>query len=305
MNTLKPQKITPFLWFDGKAEEAMRFYTSLFTNSEITRLKKWDKEVPFPSVREGQVMEGTFVLDGFELHAFDAGPLFKFNPSISFFVIYESEDEVNKLWEKLIDGGEAMMPLDHYEWSDRYGWLTDQFGISWQLMTGKLEDVGQRVTPLLFFTGSQWGRAEEAMHFYMSVFKNSSLDGIAKYGPEGGKNEGKVMHGQCKLMEQTFMAMDSAVDNDFPFNEATSLFVSCKDQAEVDYYWEKLTDGGQESQCGWLKDKFGVSWQIVPETYVRIMDSGKQANIKNVMEALMQMKKLDIAQLEEAFNQPV
>lgn len=292
--------ITPLLWFDNQAEKAINYYTSIFANSEILHLKNWPEGGPFPS---DTIQSGSFKLDGVKFHAFDAGPQFKFNPSISFFVVCETEAEVNKLWAGFIEGGKALMPLDSYPWSERYGWLTDQFGISWQLMKGKLEEVGQKITPLLMFSGSQKGRAEEALRFYMSVFENSSLDGIAKYGPEIPGNEGMVMHAQGRLMGQTFMVMDNGEDNDLPFNEAISFFVSCSDQQAVDYYWDKLTaDGGSESMCGWLKDKFGVSWQIVPEFILDKMTNGDPAKVGNMMQALGKMKKLVVADLKQAYN---
>jgi predicted 3-demethylubiquinone-9 3-methyltransferase (glyoxalase superfamily) len=297
---MESTKITPFLWFDNQAEKAVNFYTSIFPNSEILQLKKWPEGGPYSS---DSIQLGSFILDGVKFHAFDAGPQFKFNPSISFFVVCETAAEVNKLWAGFIEGGKALMALDSYPWSERYGWLTDQFGVSWQLMKGKLAEVGQRITPLLMFSGSQKGRAEEAIKFYMSVFENSSLDGIAKYGPEVPANEGMVMHGQGKLMGQTFMVMDSGEDNDHPFNEAISFFTSCKDQQEVDYYWNRLTaDGGSESMWGWLKDKFGVSWQIVPELVAEKMTSGDPDKLEKMFQALLQMKKLIVADLEKAYN---
>lgn len=295
------QNITPFLWFDNQAEEAINFYVSIFSDSEILQLKKWPEGGPFPP---DTIQSGSFILEGVQFFAFDAGPQFQFNPSISFFVVCETEADVDELWSKLIEGGEPLMPLDHYPWSKRYGWLTDQFGLSWQLMKGKLEEVGQRITPLLLFTGAQKGKAEEAIKFYMTVFENSSLDGIAKYGPEVPANQGMVMHAQGKLMGQTFMVMDSGEDDDHPFNEAISFFIHCKDQKEVDYYWNKLTaDGGSESMCGWLKDKYGVSWQIVPESIMDKLTSGDPAKTANMMRALGQMRKLDVEVLENAYNQ--
>lgn len=302
MNNLKNQKITPFLWFDNNAAEAINFYTSIFPNSKINLLRNWPEGGPFPP---NTIHAGSFILDGVHFYAFDAGPQFKFTPAISFFAVYETDQEIDALWNKLIEGGEALMPLDRYAWSERYGWLTDRFGISWQLMKGNPEDVGQKITPLLFFTGAQRGRAEEAMNLYMSVFKESVSDGILKYAPgEIDAEGGMVKHAQCRLMGQTFMLMDTAIEeSDFPFNEAISLFVSCQDQQEVDYYWESFTKEGQEQPCGWVKDKFGVSWQIVPGFLLERLTEGESGRVQNMMEALYKMKKLDVAALERAYNQ--
>ncbi len=305
MSNLNKQKITPFLWFDDKAEEAMNFYVSAFPNSEITLLKRWPSSTPFPteSTKPGSVQSGSFVLDGVQFYAFDAGPMFRFNSSISFFAVFETDAEVDAVWNKLIEGGEVMIQIDKYKWSDRYGWLNDRFGVSWQLYKGRLKDVGQRISPLLMFSGKQRGKAEEAMNLYMSLFENSLSDGISRYTASDPGPEGLVNHAQFRIMGQTLMVMDNGFENEMPFNEAISLFVNCKDQQEVDYYWDQFTKEGEESRCGWLKDKFGVSWQIVPEFLSDTFETDDPIQIKNVMAAMSQMKKLEVAKLKEAYNQ--
>lgn len=306
MDTIKTtQKIRPFLWFDDRAEEAVNFYVSIFPNSKISLMKKWPKKTPFPpeSTKPGSVQQANFDLDGCQFCAFDAGPLFNFNPSISFFAIFETKDEVDAIWNKLMEGGEALMPLDSYDWSERYGWVTDRFGISWQLMKGKLSDVGQRITPLIMYSGRQRGKAEEAMNLYMSIFKDSSSDGVAKYDVGEPGPEGMVKHGQFRLGNQSFMVMDNGTENDIPFTEAISFYVNCKDQAEVDYFWNRFTEEGSESVCGWLKDKFGVSWQIVPEFLTEKLALEEPTKRQRLFEAINRMKKLDVAKLKEAYNQ--
>lgn len=157
----KYQKIIPNLWFDGVAEEAVNFYTGLFPNSKTGNIYRFGKEGhEIHGNPEGSVMNVEFSLADLHFLALNGGPLFKFNPSISFFVICETEEEMRNLWEQLVDGGEIMMPLDNYEWSDSYGWLNDRFGLSWQLMLGEVKEVGQKITPLLFFTGDLRGKAE-------------------------------------------------------------------------------------------------------------------------------------------------
>ncbi len=291
------QKITPFLWFDGKAEEAAKFYTSVFSNSKIVNIKHWGEGSPFP---KEQVMTATFELDGQQFYAFDAGPMFKFNPSVSFFVVCETEEETDTVWQKLLEGGNVMMALDKYDWSEKYGWLQDRFGISWQVSFGKISDVGQKITPSFLFTKEHAGKAEEAVNFYTSVFDNSSVSGILKYTAGENEVEGAVKHAQFSLGEQMFMAMDSSAAHAFIFNEAISLFVSCKTQEEVDYFWIKLSEGGATNRCGWLKDKFGVSWQIVPEVLGRLMNDTDVQKAKRVMQAMMKMDKMIIADLENA-----
>jgi len=187
------------------------------------------------------------------------------------------------------------MPLDKYDWSEKYGWVQDKFGISWQLAFGKFKDVGQKFTPTLMFTNNKAGRAEEAIRYYTSVFDNSSIVGILKY--TAGENDvlGYVKHAQFKLGQQVFMAMDSSLTHDFNFNEAVSLVVECNTQKEIDHYWGKLGMEGEEGQCGWLKDKFGVSWQVVPSILGKLMNDPEKA--PRVMQAFMKMKKFEIEKL--------
>ncbi len=285
----KMQKINPFLWFDQQAEEAAHFYTSVFKNAKIGS-----------TVRNGEaVMVVDFWLDGQKFSALNGGPQFQINPCISFFVVCETEAETDKVWQKLAEGGTALMPLERYDWSPKYGWIQDRFGVSWQISWGKIAEVGQKFTPLLMFSGPQQGRAEEAMRFYTSLFDDSAIGGILHYGAGQGP-EGQVTHAQFTLNGQTFMVMDSGVEQLFTFNEAVSLVVNCGNQEEVDFFWEKLTaDGGQESQCGWLKDKFGVSWQIIPEALPRLLGDPDPAVSQRAMAAMMQMRKINIAQLSE------
>lgn len=298
------QKITPFLWFDQQAEEAMNLYVSVFPNSTIKILKKWPEHAPFPeeSCKPGTVQTGIFTINGLTVYAFDAGPMFKFNYSISFFVTCSSSEEIERLWNLLIERGEAMMPLDSYEWSEKYGWLKDRYGVTWQFMKGDIDKVGQSIAPLLLFSGKQRGRAEEAMKLYTSIFKNSAIEGVTKYQAGEPAPEGYVKHAQCKLEGETFMFMDSGIESEVPFNEAISFFVQCRNQNEVDYFWEKLLEDGQESACGWLKDKFGVSWQIVPQFAIEKIINGEPDRLMNMMLALSKMKKLDMETLQNAYD---
>lgn len=156
----------------------------------------------------------------------------------------------------------------------------------------------QKITPHLWFDDN----AEEAIEFYLSIFKNSRIIHISRYGKGGPGREGSVISAIFQLEDQEFMALNGGPY--FKFNEAVSFFVSCKDQKEVDYYWNALTaDGGEESMCGWLKDKFGVSWQIVPSVLRQLIDSPDQERAARTMEAMLKMNKLDIKTLENAYNQ--
>jgi len=191
------------------------------------------------------------------------------------------------------------MELSSYPWSKKYGWVADRFGLSWQV---NLVGSSQKVSPLLMFVGKQSGKAEEAIRFYTSIFRNSSVATIEKFGKGTPQPEGNVMHARFSLDAEEFMAMDGGLDHQFTFTEATSFFVSCKTQAEVDEFWEKLSTGGEKGQCGWLKDRYGVSWQIVPSRLGELLADKDPERVKRVTQAMLQMKKLDISQLEEAYH---
>ena len=275
--------IYPCLWFNGNAKEAATFYCSVFSNTQI--------KVDTPLVV-------TFESAGQKFMCLNGGPQFTFNPSISFFVLLESEEELDKAWNKLLDGGSVLMALGKYDWSRKYGWVQDRYGVNWQLSFGKYEDVGQRFSPTLMFTGDQHGNAEKAVQFYTSVFDHSSVVGILRYSATDGDVEGTVKHAQFKLGGTVFMAMDSSYPHAFSFNEAISFVVDCKTQGEIDYFWSKLSEGGSEGQCGWLKDQFGVSWQVVPAMLGELMSTPGKS--ERVLQAVMRMKKFDIAELESA-----
>lgn len=152
----------------------------------------------------------------------------------------------------------------------------------------------QKITTFLWFDGN----AEEAANFYISVFKNSKIRDIVRYGDSGPGPKGSVMIVDFELDGEQFTALNGGPE--FKFNESISLVVHCQSQEEVDYFWEKLSAGGQQVECGWLKDKFGLSWQIVPEIFLDLLRNSDDQKKDRVMRAMMKMKKLDIKQLQEA-----
>ena len=285
------QKIIPFLWFDEEAEEAAEFYTSIFKGSEITSTARYGETHP---ERSGKVMTVNFRLEHQDFIALNGGPEFIFTPAISFFVTLETVAEVDALWEKLAQGGTVLMPFQKYDWSEKYGWLNDKYGVSWQIGVG--DSGAQTIVPSLLFVGEQCGKAEEAIGLYSSLF-DSSLTQMMK-NPESAN----VDYAQFTLAGQTFIAMDSDEKHNFSFNEAVSLFVNCTSQTEVDELWNKLTAEGEESQCGWLKDKYGVSWQIVPTELGKLMNDPDPEKAALVTQTLMQMKKIELGVLERAYE---
>jgi len=298
------QKIVPHLWYDKEAKEAAEFYTSLFPKSKITNI------TTLHDTPSGDCDIVSFQLWGYSLMAISAGPLFKFNPSISFMVNFDlSQDtkarqRIDTLWAKLSDGGKVLMELDKYPFSEHYGWVQDKYGLSWQLILTKPEgEERPLIIPSIMFVGDVCGKAEEASDFYLSVFKNTKRGAIARY-PKGMEpdKEGTVMFTDFMLEGEWFGAMDSAHKHEFTFNEAISFIVHCDSQEEIDYYWEKLSAVPESEQCGWLKDKYGVSWQIASKEMDDMLQNGTREQIDRVTQTFLPMKKLDIATLQKAYE---
>ncbi|GHH99886.1 VOC family protein [Neobacillus kokaensis] len=289
------QKIVPHLWYDKEAKEAALFYISLFENSTLLN------ETVIENTPSGDSELVSFKLAGLEFMAISAGPYFNFNPSASLMVACESVEEVNTKWKALLEGGTEIMPLGEYPFSKWYGWVQDRFGLSWQLMLTDNAQTVQKITPNLLFSGESCGKAEEAVNYYKDIFKDSEMGFISRYGAgEAISSKAKVNYADFKLCGMHLSAMDNAYDVDFNFNEAFSLIVNCKDQKEIDYFWDKLSAKPDAEQCGWVKDQFGFSWQIAPDNMNEVMYKGSREENLRVMEALFKMKKIDVKALENA-----
>jgi predicted 3-demethylubiquinone-9 3-methyltransferase (glyoxalase superfamily) len=299
------QKITPCLWFDGQAEEAAELYASIFPDSRIGRTTRYGKSgFEIHGQPEGRVMSIEFQLAGQAFLGLNGGPLFKFTPAVSFLVACRTKEEVDRFWSVLSVGGTALMELGEYPFSGWYGWTQDRFGLSWQVMWMGDRPITQKITPTLMFVGAVSGRAEEAIRYYASTFNEAKIGDILRYGRgEEPDMEGTIKHAAFRLAGQEFAAMDSAHRHDFGFTEAVSLMVNCETQSQIDAYWDKLTEGGDPrfQQCGWLKDKFGLSWQVYPTVLGEMLQSPDPAIVARVTDAFMPMKKLDLAALNKAF----
>ncbi|HYE09256.1 MAG TPA: VOC family protein [Patescibacteria group bacterium] len=291
------QKIIPHLWFDKEADEASKFYVSLFENSKLK-----DKTI-LNDTPSGTVDMITVELAGQEFMLLSAGPYFKFTPAVSFLIACSTVAEVETLWGKLIQDGQALMPLDSYPFSEKYGWVIDKYGLSWQVMHMGDFEMKQKITPTLMFVGDQCGNAEEAIRFYTSTFNDSKIGDIVRYGEDAAPNKPETIeHVTFTLESQSFSAMDSAYDHDFTFNEAISFVVNCDTQEEIDYYWGRLSAVPEAEQCGWLKDKYGLSWQIIPTIMNAMMKNKDPRKLAQVTEAFLKMKKFDIAELMKAYE---
>jgi predicted 3-demethylubiquinone-9 3-methyltransferase (glyoxalase superfamily) len=239
---------------------------------------------------------------GQKFMAISAGPYFTLNPAISLFVVFKDEAEITAVWEKLAEGGKILMPFNTYPWAQKYGWLQDKYGLSWQLSMSEHHDVAQKITPMLMFTQDKSGKAKEAIEAYTTIFPDSKVDMMVPYAAGEGDTEGFIKHARFSLGGQGFMAMDSSGPHQFTFNESISLVVNCDTQAEIDYFWEKLSAVPEAEQCGWLKDAYGVSWQIVPSTMDEMMTKGTAEQRARVTQAFLTMKKFDIVALERAYE---
>ncbi|WP_370897849.1 VOC family protein [Chryseobacterium gossypii] len=283
--------IFPCLWYDGNAKESAEFYCKVF-DGKIT--------ADTPVVMNIDIF-------GQKLMLLNGGPQFEKNPAVSFMVICETEDEVQKYWDQLIDGGMALMALDSYSWSKKYGWVQDKYGVTWQIFLGE-KASDQKMVPTLMFIHENNGKAMEAMELYTKTFPNSKIGNILRYGegseghpiPEPAEN---IQHAHFEIDGYSFFCMDNSYDHKFDFNEGISVVVMTDDQAQTDHYWNALTsNGGRESMCGWLKDKYGLSWQIVPKRLIQLMSDPDQEKAQKVVQAMMKMQKIIIRDLEEAYQ---
>ena len=290
------QRITPYLWFDKEAGEAAKFYVSVFKDGKIRNVTKME------GTPSGTVEIVEMEISGLAFRLMSAGPYFTFNPSISFLVACDSREEVDSLWKALSEKGKALMELGDYPFSERYGWIQDRYGVSWQLMFMGGKKYEQKITTTLMFVGDNCGKAEKAIAYYVSMFENSKIGDIMRYG-EGEEPDanGTVKHAEFTIAGQAFAAMDSAYAHDFAFSEAISLEVGCRNQEEIDRFWKLSADPSAE-QCGWLKDKYGLSWQIVPTVLGEMLADKDAGKVARVTEAFLAMKKFDLAALNAAYK---
>jgi predicted 3-demethylubiquinone-9 3-methyltransferase (glyoxalase superfamily) len=274
--------IYPCLWFDGHAKNAADFYCSVFENSAITA---------------NTPMVVNFELNGTKFMGLNGGPGYKVNSAISYYVYCGNDTEISRLYKILTEGGGVLMPLGKYDWSEKYAWVMDRFGVNWQLDIDRINST-QTIVPSLLFANEKFTEVKNAIAFYTQTFKNSKILLEAPYPAGASVSKGALLFAQFKLDGAVFNAMSSTIKHDFDFTPGNSFVVECDTQEEIDYYWNKLTEGGEESMCGWLKDKFGVSWQIVPAILGKLMSDPERA--PRVTQAFLKMKKFDIEKLMEA-----
>lgn len=267
--------IYPALWFDNQALEAFEFYCSVFPNSMILEHNQ--------TVVKASLSNQCFI-------GINGGPYFLPNPAISFTVICDSREEINALWQKLILGGASIIDLGHYSWNAYYGWVQDQFGYTWQLQLGNGGKTQQHILPNLLFCGMHQNQCSQALQYYQKIFPEFQRHQLLRY--PSGDLEGKIQNSIFSLNHLKFIAKDSPHKHIFDFNESVSFVIPCKTQQEIDYYWNYFTEHGSESWCGWCKDVFGISWQVIPNNLAQILATHPQA-----YSTLTRMKKIIIEDL--------
>lgn len=270
--------IQPCLWLKADASDAAAFYCSIFPKTEILQSNPFSVSI--------KLLESNFIILN--------GAQEDINPSMSFFVQCNTAEEVNALWESLSPGGNVMMPLNNYPWSERYGWCSDRFGVNWQLMLH--EKTSDTIFPGLMFIDQNNGKASEALEFYTGIIPDAAVDFVSRYENGEPDVEGNIKHARFKLAGRLFSCMESSAEFGFQFNHATSLVLTCDTQDEIDLLWNSLLAGGSEGQCGWLKDKYGLSWQVVPASLGRLMSDPIKG--RATMQRMLQMKKIIISELQ-------
>ncbi len=283
---------TPCLWYASDAQTAFALYVEALPGAELTMDNGFMCELGF-----GQGDESADdAPGGSRIAGMNGGPAYRPNQSLSIYAELSSAAEVEHAFAKLTSSLKAtvLMPLDAYFWSDRYAWVADAWGVHWQL--SYVPGAAPTLSPALLFAGKAYGRASEAVTLYGSLFRDSETLAVAHY-PDG-PDAGKVMHAQQRLGDGKLILLDSsAAAREADFTEGGSLMLFCDTQAEIDHYWNGLTaGGGSAGRCGWCKDRFGVSWQIVPRGLGGWLSN--PATARKTGEALQAMSKLVIAELE-------
>ncbi len=270
-------KIYPCIWFNNNAREAAEFYCSVFDNSRVISVHP---------------MVVHFELSGMHIMGLNGGDMFRPSPAVSYFA-YAGDDtgKIKQWYERLSEGGQVMMPLDKYDWSPLYGFVEDKFGVSWQLDIEAINN-SQKIVPAFLFVNDKSEKVDEAVAFYTSLFKDSVR--LMAF-PEGGP----LLFAQFRAYDCLFNAMSGeAQKHAFDFTEGNSTVIECESQEEIDYYWHTFSEGGKESQCGWIQDRYGAWWQVIPSLLGELMSD--PATGEAVAAAMMQMRKFDIAALKEA-----
>lgn len=294
------QRIIPNIWIRqsvGGAEQAGEFYAAALpsTTAEVeSRYPDADSGVlpDFQRDFAGQPLTVALTTAGTTLRLINAGEEFRPTPALSFMLNFDplsfggdddaatasARDTLDRAWAALSDGGEVRMELGEYPFSAHYGWVEDRFGVNWQLMlTDPAGDPRPFISPALMFGGAAQDKAAEAADFYVGLMSDTpggtAVGNRYPYGaPAGPASAEALAYGEFRIGEQWFVANDMGYDHGFGFTPGVSLEIRCDGQAEIDRVWAALSAVPEAEQCGWLKDRYGVSWQVVPENIGELLD---------------------------------
>ncbi len=277
---MQVNNIFPCIWFNNDAKEFIERYQSFFDETSILNSNGFITTVKW---------------SGSKIMLMNGGPSIQCTPAISLFVYFDQNElRINDLYNTLIDGGKILMPLDKYDWSPKYAWVEDKFGINWQLDIENMRSP-QKIVPSLLFVNDKKLMTKEAVSFYTNAFDDHRILLEAPYFPGSGMPEGSILFTQFKLQNFVMNAMSSTMVHDYDFSMGISFVLECDTQEQIDYYWDYLGKEGKYSRCGWLTDKYGISWQVIPTILGLLMsDESLQSEVS---EAFMKMTKFIIADL--------
>ena len=283
------QTIIPHLWFDTQALEAAKVYTSLIPDSQID----WTHELT--DTPSGNAVLLQFQLANLTLAAISAGPYFKLNESASLMVHFQDKAELDRVFQDLSEGGRILMPLGDYPFNPHYVWFEDRFGLSWQFLLNPQLDKPVHLDICLLFSEEQVGLAKPFLEEVLSIFPESQK-GQLSYYQEGEKQvpAAQLNYGELLFGDQKLVVMDHGYGGVASFNEAFSLMVYTESQEETSRFYELLSHEPKAEQCGWVKDRFGLSWQIVPRPLMTAAyEELSKEQMKEVNDAVLSMKRLD------------
>ncbi len=286
--------LQPFLWFDDQAESAADLYVKTFPGSRIDSVDRYhDSGAEASGQPKESVMSVSFEIGGLSFVALNGGPIYSFSPSVSFFVNCPTVQEVDRIWAALSEGGEVMMDLGAYPFSERYGWVTDRFGVGWQVT---LSQSQQLIVPGLLFTKDHYGKGQPAIDTYTWLLPDSHVV------REELQADGTVLHASLVLNGTQVAVMENNAGHEFDFTPAISFLLACDSQDELDRVYCGLSDGGEIMPCGWLTDRFGVTWQVVPAAMFDLLQDEDPVKAERTMKAMLQMTRIDLAALERAYR---
>lgn len=301
------QSINPCFWYDFDAMEAAELYQQALPNTSVVSTFHYPTE-GLPAFQEGFAglpMLVELSIDGFTISLFNGGDAFTPNPSFSLMLVFDparnpdAEQALRHAWATLSREGKELMALGEYPFSPLYAWVEDKFGVSWQLITPGASQISTRpfVLPTFLFGPATQKPALAALNLYTEVFEDAKISTMIPYDePPNSVGMGGVVYSELQIADQWFVAMDANLDLGFSFTPGASLIVKCTTQEEIDHLWDGLSATPSAELCGWCRDEFGFSWQIIPETYQAALCASPATYA-----AAMKMKKIIMAELQRTW----